>query len=297
MAGGYVLTLENVYKTYPGGVKALKGVTLKVERGEVIGLVGANGSGKTTLIKIALGILGRDRGDVSLNGRDPFRDPKAREGVGVVFERPTLPGGLSVRRLLENSAKLYGVPRDYVDEAIDLAGLRGHEHKAFPQLSAGLKQRAAIAHALVGQPDFIIADEPTSNLDPIERSKILEMLANLNRKRGVTLLISSHVIYEVMKVATRIVALRRGVVVKDGPVSEVLGSNVRVRIRAANPEVAAKILMERGFEVVIAGASIYTRLRGDRRELIETLLEAERRGAVILSFDTAEPSIEEVISE
>ena len=297
MVKGYVLAIEGVYKTYPGGVKALKGVSLRVERGEVVGLVGANGSGKTTLIKIALGILGRDRGSVSLNGRDPFRDPRAREGVGVVFERPTLPGGLSVRRLLESAAKVYGVPRDYVDEAIDLAGLRGHEHKTFPQLSAGLKQRAAIAHALVGRPEFIIADEPTSNLDPIERSKILEMLARLNRERGVTLLISSHVIYEVMKVATRIVALRRGVVVKDGPVSEVLASNVKVRIRAANPEVVAKTLKERGFDVLIAGASVYTRLRGDRGELIEALLEAERRGAVVLSFDTAEPSIEEVISE
>jgi ABC-2 type transport system ATP-binding protein len=289
-----VLVVAGVYKTYPGGVRALRGVDLRIRRGELVGLVGANGSGKTTLIKVALGILSRDRGQVLLNGRDPFRDPEAREGVGVVFERPNLPSGMSVRRLLESVAKLYGVPRDYVDEAIAIAGLEGHEHKTFAQLSAGLKQRAAIAHALISQPDFIIADEPTSNLDPIERVRILEVLAGLNSK-GITLLITSHVIHEVVRTATRIVVMREGRIVKDGGVEEVLSSS-KARVRARSPEVLVRVLADHGFEAETLGASIYVVHNGRWRELLEALAKAEAAGAGIVSFDAVEPGLEEVLS-
>ncbi len=294
--GREILVVDDVYKTYPGGVRALHGVSLSIRKGEVVGLVGSNGSGKTTLIKVSLGLLSRDKGRVELNGVDPFKDPRARENVGIVFERPTLPSGIPVKRLLEIAAKIYGAPRDAVDEAIELAGLRGHEHKSFPQLSAGLKQRAAIAHALIAQPDFIVADEPTSNLDPLERVRVIELLSRLNREKGVTLLISSHIIYEIMRVAVRVVVVSKGRVVRDGRIDEILGSNVKARIRATKPSLVAEVLRRRGFKTKILGATVYASLDGRKEALMEALLEAEKLGAYIVSFDVAEPSIEEVLS-
>ena len=294
--GREILVVDDVYKPYPGGVRALHGVSLSIRKGEVVGLVGSNGSGKTTLIKVSLGLLSRDKGRVELNGVDPFKDPRARENVGIVFERPTLPSGIPVKRLLEIAAKIYGAPRDAVDEAIELAGLRGHEHKSFPQLSAGLKQRAAIAHALIAQPDFIVADEPTSNLDPLERVRVIELLSRLNREKGVTLLISSHIIYEIMRVAVRVVVVSKGRVVRDGRIDEILGSNVKARIRATKPSLVAEVLRRRGFKTKILGATVYASLDGRKEALMEALLEAEKLGAYIVSFDVAEPSIEEVLS-
>jgi len=180
-----VLVLEGVWKSFHGA-PVLRGVSLRVPEGGIVGLVGPNGAGKSTIIRVGLGILRRDRGLVSLMGRDPFHDPRARERVGVVFERPVLPGGVPVVRVLEYAARIRGAGRSDVLKAVRLAGLEGHEHKPFDSLSAGLKQRAAIAHALVGDPVFIVADEPTSNLDPVERVRILNLVARLNRDHGIT---------------------------------------------------------------------------------------------------------------
>ncbi|MEB3860741.1 MAG: ABC transporter ATP-binding protein, partial [Desulfurococcales archaeon] len=197
-----VLLVEDVWKRY-GRVEALRGASLTLERGEILGLLGPNGAGKTTLLKVVLGLARRDRGRVELLGVDPLRSPRARRRVGVIFERPTLPDSMPVRELLEHAARIHGSGRGMVDEAIEVAGLGGHEWKRFSMLSAGLKQRAAIAHAMVADPEVLIADEPTSNLDPVERARILELLARLNSERGLTILVSSHVVSEVLRVSTR----------------------------------------------------------------------------------------------
>ena len=179
-----ILVARDVWKKFRGS-PVLKGVSLTVSEGEVVGLVGPNGAGKTTLLRILLGILRRDNGEVLLDGRDPWRDPQARSNVGVIFERPSLPSSAPLINILEHVARIRGASREEVRSVIREAGLSGHEFKSFRELSAGLKQRAAIAHALLGDPLVIIADEPTSNLDPVERARILDFLSNINKDRGI----------------------------------------------------------------------------------------------------------------
>lgn len=288
-----VLDLESVVKEY-NGVRALDNVAFRVEEGDVVGLVGPNGAGKTTLLKVSLGILRRDSGRVELLGRDPMRDPQAREKVGVVFERPNLPSAVPVNRVLYYAASIKGASKEEVRNAIKLAGLEGHEWKPFTSLSAGLKQRAAIAHALIGSPSFIIADEPTSNLDPVERIRILNLIGELNRDHGITFLVSSHILPEVVRIASKIVIMNRGRVVKSGSPSEVLGGLTRARIRGSDVVLLAKILEENGFDVEVQGFSVLVKIRGlgHQPAMLQALTEATRRGVIIYSVDFVEASIE-----
>ncbi|MEM4631966.1 MAG: ATP-binding cassette domain-containing protein, partial [Acidilobaceae archaeon] len=184
-----------------------------------------------------------------------------------------------------------------VREAIKLAGLEGHELKTFEELSAGLKQRAAIAHALVAEPNFIIADEPTSNLDPLERRRILELIAELNKDKGISFLISSHIIAEVVNVANRIVALAKGKTVASGSPSEILKKASLARVRAPDPEALASALADQGFLVEQEGFSVIVRLNdySEYPQLLEALASIARSGLTILSVDLAGVSIEEMI--
>lgn len=281
-----------------GNVRALDNVELQVSEGEVVGLVGPNGAGKTTLLKVSLGILGRSKGDVKLMGRDPFKDPKAREKVGVVFERPNLPSAVPVSRILSYAASLKGVGREEVREVLKLAGLVEHAWKPFNSLSAGLKQRAAIAHALIGSPSFIIADEPTSNLDPVERVRILNLIGELNRDRGITFLVSSHILPEVVRIASKIVIMNRGRIVRSGSPEDVLGGLTRARIRGSKVELLRDALSNHGFEVEEQGFSLLVKIPGiwEQSRLFDALIEASKSGAVVYSVDFVEASIEAELS-
>lgn len=291
-----LLSLSSVWKSY-GGRPALRGVSLSVGEGEFLGLVGPNGAGKTTLIRVSLGLLRRDSGSVELMGRDPFRDPRARERVGVVFERPSLPASMPVIDLLRRAARIYGSSLEDVKRAIDVAGLRGHEDRPFGQLSAGLKQRAAIAHALVARPRLLIADEPTSNLDPVERVSILESLVRLKSEEGVSVLLSSHVLSEVLRVVDRIVILKDGRTIVEGSPDEVVSSARAARVRTPEPKALASALSSRGLEVLPAPQEVVVRLRStdDERVLLMALAEALGQGLKYYSIDFVEPGLEELL--
>ena len=292
----HVLRLSRVSKRF-GRVWALRGVSASVRDGAVVGLVGPNGAGKTTLIKVSLGLLSRDSGTVYLNGLDPLKDHRAREGVTVIFERPGMPDSIPVAKLLRHAARIYGVGERRVEEVIRVTGIRGHEWKPFSALSAGLKQRVAIAHALLPEPHFIIADEPTSNLDPLERLKLLNMISELNRDQGITFLISSHVLPEVLRVSSEIVVLRDGRVVFSGSVSDVVGSGAPrlARIRTPHPEVLAARLAEMGYECVVEGLSVKVRVKGGLEALLKDLASVAAGGLTITSIDLVEVGLEEMI--
>ena len=293
------IILENVTKTY-GSKKALSNVSITVKEKKITGLLGPNGSGKTTLIKIILGIIRIDTGKVLLRGRDPFKDPRAREHVGYIPERPELPSSMSIREVLITAAKIYGStrPKDTVDEVISLAGLSGNEWKQFKELSAGLKQRAAIAHALISNPDILIADEPTSNLDPIERVRILDLLVDLNRKENLTLLFTGHVLAEVSRIAEDIIVLRNGKLLFQGSPRNLMDVASIVAIRASDPVMLSVLLEEQGFKTKYTPFSLTVYLSG--REEIPRLMESlgiisARHGIDIYSIDTVEASLEEML--
>ncbi|BAA80916.2 conserved hypothetical protein [Aeropyrum pernix K1] len=290
-----VLEARGVVKKYRGQ-PVLDRVDLEVGRGEAVGLVGPNGAGKTTLIKVSLGLARRDGGRVLLNGLDPWREPRAREGVGVVFERPNLPSSMPVVEFLESAAAIIGSSPSRVDWAIRAAGLEGHEWKTFPQLSAGLKQRAAIAHALLGEPRFLVADEPTSNLDPLERREVLRLLARLNREHGLSLLVSSHVIVELLRVATRIYVLAGGRLAAEGSPEDLFRRAGLARLRTSNPSLAAELLRSLGFEAREDGLGVVVRVDGPLHRFYEALARLGREGVEVLGVDLVEPGVEEAMA-
>ncbi len=296
MAGAPILRAVRVSKSFASRI-VLESVSLEVGEGEIVGVVGPNGAGKTTLIRVLLGILHRDSGSVEIMGRDPLRDPRAREGVGVVFERPSLPDGMPVVEVLEYAASILGTRQGLVDWAIDASGLRGHEWKRFSELSAGLKQRAALAHALLARPKLVIADEPTSNLDPVERVRILETIASLARREGVSFLVTGHVLHEVVRIADRMVVLAAGRVVAQGRPDEVarlVGS--RATIRGPDPEGLARVLRERGLQVRVKGMEVEVEVNGSPAALLSALAEAVGRGLSIYSIDLVEAGIESLLA-
>ncbi|BAN90671.1 ABC transporter ATP-binding protein [Aeropyrum camini] len=290
-----VLEAEGIVKRYKGQT-VLDGVSLEVGRGEAVGLVGPNGAGKTTLIKVSLGLARRDAGRVLLNGLDPWREPGAREGVGVVFERPNLPSSMPVVEFLESAAAVYGSSPSRVDWAIRAVGLEGHEWKAFSELSAGLKQRAAIAHALLGEPRFLVADEPTSNLDPLERREVLRLLARLNREHGLSLLVSSHVIVELLRVATRIYVLTAGRLAARGRPEELFRRARLARLRTSDPSRAAALLRSLGFSAVEDGLGVLVRVEEPLPGFYQALAHLARQGVEVLGVDLVEPGVEEAMA-
>jgi ABC-2 type transport system ATP-binding protein len=207
-----VIVARHVTRLY-GDVPAVRDLSLEVERGEILGLLGPNGSGKTTLLRMVTGYLSPSAGSLTVAGHDTVQEPMAaRRHIGYVPESVPLYSHMRVREFLSFMARLRGVPREAVGQAVVAASerLAIADVLATPirALSRGYRQRVAIAQALVHDPDIVILDEPTNGLDPrqiIETRRLLQDLAGQH-----TVLISSHILSEVEKVAQRVAILLRG---------------------------------------------------------------------------------------
>jgi ABC-2 type transport system ATP-binding protein len=187
---------------------------LNIEKGDIYGLIGKNGAGKTTIMKIACGLIHKDQGDIQLfesNNLD-----KGRKRIGCVIEEPALYPGMTARENLIYYDKLLGIT-DYsnVDEVLRLVGLQDTGKKKTKAFSLGMKQRLSIAISLLGNPDFLILDEPINGLDPSGIKEIRELLLKLNYENKITILISSHILGELSKIATKYGIIRKGVLVDE----------------------------------------------------------------------------------
>jgi ABC-2 type transport system ATP-binding protein len=216
-----VVAVEALEKRY-GAVRALRGVSLSVGRGEIFGLLGQNGAGKTTLVKILLGMVAPTAGSARLLG-EPVGTPAARRLVGYLPEDHRLPEYHSAASLLDVYGGLQGlsraVRRRHAGELIDRVGL-GHAGRLRVRgYSKGMKQRLGLAQALLHRPDVLFLDEPTDGVDPVGRKQIRDLLL-AERDRGVTIFINSHLLGEVEQLCDRVAILRQGAVVRAGRVGE-----------------------------------------------------------------------------
>lgn len=208
-----VISIEGLHKSY-GDVEAVRGVDLRVEAGEIFAVVGPNGAGKTTTLEILEGYLDRDAGKVEVLGTDPAEPTRAwRERIGIVLQETALETLLSVRESLELYAGYYSAPRP-VDEVIDLVGLAGEANRRAGRLSGGQKRRLDVGLALVGDPDLLFLDEPTTGFDPSARRQAWQMVAGL-RDLGKTVLLTTHYMEEAQFLADRVAVINHGVVVAD----------------------------------------------------------------------------------
>ena len=213
-----MITLENVSKSYAKGQPALNDVSLHIDKGEFVFIVGNSGSGKSTLIKLLLKELEPTSGTIIVNKMKRRKVPKYRRGVGVVFQDFRL---LKDRNVYENVAfaqrvieRPNRVIKKRVPEILTLVGL-AEKYKSFPrELSGGEQQRVALARALVNRPNILLADEPTGNLDPKNSLEIMKLLEEIN-ERGTTVLVVTHNREIVNSFRKRVITMRKGVIVSD----------------------------------------------------------------------------------
>jgi len=208
-----VLELRGITKAY-GARRALADVSLTVDAGQAVLLVGRNGAGKTTLLRIATGFLDADAGSVTIDGIDLARQRAAAQGkLGYLPEHAPAPAELTVRAHLATRARLKGIRNagEAVDKAMEAAAVKAEALRRIGTLSKGFRQRVGLADALLGEPPLLILDEPTSGMDPIQTKELREHLIGAAKQRAV--LVSSHAVADLEGLAARIAVLRDGVLV------------------------------------------------------------------------------------
>lgn len=206
---------EGLTKVY-GGAERVSDVSLTIRRGEIYGLVGKNGAGKTTLIRLMLGLAEPTRGKVEINGAKTYAALKAaRTRVGALIEQPAYYGKMNAEENLKTYALAVGARKTDIPALLDFVGLSGAGSKKVKNFSLGMKQRLSLAMALVGEPDILILDEPVNGLDPTGILQVREQVRYLNEQLGVTILISSHFLGELGKVATVYGVMKEGKLVRE----------------------------------------------------------------------------------
>lgn len=213
----YVLTTDDMRKDYKN-FKALNNLSMHVPKGAIYGLVGKNGAGKTTLIRLICGLQKPTSGNYTLYGVKNTEKEilKARKRIGAVVETPSIYLDMTAEDNLKEQYRILGLPSfDGIQELLKLVGLEGTGKKKARHFSLGMRQRLGIAIALAGNPDFLILDEPINGLDPQGIIEIRELILKLNRERQITVLISSHILDELSRLATHYGFIDKGVMVKE----------------------------------------------------------------------------------
>ena len=212
-----ILETNNLEKRYKD-FKALNHANIHIEKGSIYGLIGKNGAGKTTLIRIICGLQEPTNGKYSIYGIDNSNGDitNARKRMGAIIETPSIYGEMTAKDNLIEQYKLIGMPSlDGIDEILKLVGLSNTGKKKAKNFSLGMKQRLGIALALANNPDFLILDEPINGLDPQGIIEIRELILKLNKEKRITVLISSHYLDELSKIATHYGFLDNGAIIKE----------------------------------------------------------------------------------
>jgi ABC-type multidrug transport system ATPase subunit len=230
---GCVVDVAKITKNF-NDVRALDELVLGIEEG-IFGLIGPNGAGKTTLIRILLGLIKPDSGSAQVLGIDISESIKIREHIGILHEHASLPKFMTAREYLPSVIKIYGSGKDPRD-LLELVGLTDAGDRQIGHLSAGMQQRLGIALAFAGEPELIVLDEPTANLDVFGREQILSLVSRLHHESGVSFIISSHIISELEQVCTHIALMDKGRAIVQGATNDIIDryANNRYRIRCSD---------------------------------------------------------------
>ena len=247
----YVLQTNALCKHY-GQFKALDGLTMHIPKGAIYGFVGKNGAGKTTLIRLICGLQAPSAGTYTLYGiqNTDKRIVKAHRRMGAVVETPAIYPDMTAAQNLRHQYRVLGLPsEDGLQELLELVGLHNTGKKKAKHFSLGMRQRLGIAVALCGSPDFLVLDEPVNGLDPQGIIEIRELILRLNRERGITILISSHILDELSRLATHYGFIDRGRLIKEIS-AEALNDACRKSLRAkvTDTKALARVLDEQKVE-------------------------------------------------
>ncbi len=225
-----ILTTYSLSKHY-GNLQVLKDVSLEVEQGSIFGLLGPNGSGKTTTLGILLDIIPQNSGSFEWFEQEPSY--KLRKNIGALLETPNFYGYLSAERNLKITADIKEVPYSDIDRVLKITDLFDRKNDKFKTFSLGMKQRLAIAAALLGNPKVLLLDEPTNGLDPQGIAEIRKLILTVS-KQGITIILASHMLDEVEKVCSHVAIIKKGMLLVQGNVNEILGNEELLELKADN---------------------------------------------------------------
>ncbi len=296
---GAAISVKGLRKSY-GDFEAVRGIDFEVATGEVFGFLGPNGAGKTTTIEILEGYRERSGGECAVLGVDPDAPtPAWRERVGLVLQECELDPLLTVRESIELFATFYSSPRP-VDETIELVGLGEKRDARVGSLSGGQKRRADVAIGIIGDPDLIFLDEPTTGFDPTARRDAWNMIEGL-KALGKTVFLTTHYMDEAQHLADRVAILRAGEIVAQGPPSELgesLGRRTVIGFALSNglgvEEIRTRLDAER---VEVAGRQVSIETERPQADLYRLLSLAEERGTELDDLEVRRPSLEDVFIE
>ena len=271
----YVLQTHDLTKTY-ARKNAVDHINLKIRKGDIYGFIGKNGAGKTTTIKMIVGLSNPTSGKIELFGSTDLNEGRKR--IGTVIENPALYPYLTARQNIEAQRIMKGVTdKSITDDLLEIVGLKDTGRKKAKNFSLGMKQRLAIALALVGDPEFLLLDEPINGLDPTGIKDIRELILKLNREAGITVLISSHILGELAKISTSYGVISNGALIEQFTAEE-LKNRVRdcLKITVNNPEKAVSVLKDSlGIsDIQVEGNSIRVYEMLDKSVDINSILES-----------------------
>lgn len=241
-----LIRTENLSFSFSKGVKTLDNVNLDVQQGSIFGFLGPNGAGKTTTLRLLLGLLRKQHGIIEIfNQQFSTHRIEILKRLGSLIEQPSLYGHLTAKENLEIYRRIYRCNKSRIEEVLKIVGLENTGKKKAKQFSLGMKQRLSIAIALLPQPELLILDEPTNGLDPNGIIEVRELLKKLNKELGTTVLVSSHILNEVERMATHVGIIHKGKMLFQGTLPELQDMKTKqtaLEIETSNNTQALQIL-------------------------------------------------------
>jgi ABC-2 type transport system ATP-binding protein len=248
MSSSAIIKTSQLNFSFTSGIKTLDNVNLEVPQGSIYGFLGPNGAGKTTTLRLLLGLLRNQHGKIELFGKE-FTSNRIEilKRLGSLIEQPSLYLHLTAKENLEIYRLIYSSPKSRIGEVLKMVGLDNTGKKRTKQFSLGMKQRLSIAIALLHQPELLILDEPTNGLDPNGIIETRELIKNLNKEHNVTVLVSSHILNEVERMATHVGIIHKGKMLFQGTLHDLQQMKTRqtlLEIETSNNVHASKLLQQ-----------------------------------------------------
>jgi ABC-2 type transport system ATP-binding protein len=287
----------NLTHQFSNDETALSRVSLQVVEGSIYGFLGPNGAGKTTTLKLILGLLKKQVGEILVFGK-PFEKHRVEtlRNIGSMIESPSIYGHLTAVENLKILQKVYGCPKQRIQEVLALVGLAQTGNKKAHQFSLGMKQRLSIAIALLHKPALLILDEPTNGLDPNGILEIRELLQNLNRNHGITILVSSHLLPEIEKLVTHVGIINQGKILFQGTLNELLSKrrqNSFIVFETNDVTNTLQVMNESGFKPRIVPGGIAIPVL-DKERIAAVNQKLVRSGIEVYQISKIENNLEEI---
>ncbi|BCY07444.1 ATP-binding cassette domain-containing protein [Actinoplanes sp. L3-i22] len=296
------VTAQDLRKTYPGGVRALDGLTLTVRAGEVFGLLGPNGAGKSSTVKILTTLARPDSGSATVAGHDVLRHPdRVRRVIGVVPQRSALDPMATGRDNLTLQGRIFGVRGKRVDDLIERFDLGAAADRVVRGWSGGMQRRLDVALALVHKPDVLFLDEPTTGLDPEGRAEMWTEIGRLAADESMAILLTTHYLDEADRLADRLAIVDGGRIVAEGTPAQLKGElrgdavHLELRLPPDEPQARQAISHVAGLrEVALDGRTLSVRADDGAAAVPATLAALESAGIGVATVTVARPSLDDV---